>query len=84
MQTPAPPSMKPGAVSVEGAGRAPGSFGTRDPGSDLAGPVPDDTGANVFFPGGMSPGINEVTDYNGATPPPAGGGGKAMRNVKAV
>lgn len=82
MQTPAPPNMKPGAVSTEGPGLAPGSFGTRVPGADLAPVVPDDQGAGVFTPVGMN--INTVNFYNGATPPPIGGGGTAARSVRKV
>lgn len=84
MQTPAPPNQKPGAVSTEGPGLAPGSFGTRVPGADLAPVVPADQGANVFTPGGSSMAIREVTFYNGATPPPVGGGGNPARNVRKV
>lgn len=84
MQTPAPPNMKPGAQSTEGAGLAPGSFGKREPGADLAPVVPADQGANVFTPGGGSMAIHEVTFYNGANPPPVGGGGKPARSVRKV
>jgi hypothetical protein len=75
--------MKPGSASTEGPGLASGSFGTREPGADLAPIVPEGQGVAVFNPGGPSPGIDSVTYYNGAKPPPVGGGhrpaGQIMR-----
>lgn len=81
MQTPAPPNMVPGAASTEGPGLAPGSFGTRVPGADLAGPVPDGQGAAVFEPGGPGMMIKTVNFYNGAEPPPIGGGGRPASQI---
>ena len=81
MQTPTPPSMKPGAVSTEGPGLASGAFGTRVPGADLAPVVPADQGANVFNASGSMM-VKTVEFYNGAAPPPVGGGGNPARSVR--
>jgi hypothetical protein len=73
--------MMPGGCSTEGPGLAPGSFGTRVPGADLAGVVPDDQGAGVFEPGGPGLSITSVTFYNNASAPPVGGGGRAASQI---
>lgn len=84
MQTPTPPNMKPGSLSSEGAGLTSGAYGRIAPGSDLAPIVPADQGVGVFNPGGGTLTAKPVTFYNGAQPPPVGGGGRPAMQVRKV
>jgi len=74
-QTQPPKNMQPGARSVSGSGLADGAFGQPTNGEGRIVPP----GAN-FFPQGPA----EVSYYNGATPPPAGGGQREAMQTKSM
>jgi hypothetical protein len=72
--TPKPATMVPGARNVTGSGLAPNAYGMQL--DEIGEFVPADVNLHPSGP-------PSVSYYNGATPPPVGGGGRAAKAIKS-